>query len=423
MHLFDADQRGLEFGGRDRVTSQIVRVLDVGTYFVEASTQFRDGTGSYTLAASVDRIADGCTTVEIAVPYDSGESLSPDDCRDPYDLDDYADLYSFQLDAEAEVTIDLESNAFNAFVRLLDDRRTEIENDNDDGNGRDSRIKRTLSAGTYQIVATDYSRGRGEGSYELRVTVEWAENAYSGEVHGPCSQPREDGPYWENDDSNAKSAKRLMARVLFQITVDEDVALCTNSDYNDFRAPQPWPGAGGYDGGHSGWDVQTTNVAGSGPGQTANVPFYSLTDGKVVYVDSVEHPREETPDGAIGVYDEDEGVTVYYLHARHVYVREGQQVSVDQRLGIQGNVGLGLQNNPSDQEHVHIEVHRGAPPRGVGTRHSFAGAINATANGTGTLLQGHEQLNYLCSASASSRLRLPGPVGACPELVAEDVRP
>ena len=409
LRLVDADDRrpvdndDISYPSRN-LNSRIVRPLEPGTYYVEASTYGARATGSYALRISVD----DCKTIEIAVPYGGGKSLSPDGCHDLYDLADYADIYSFQLDVEAEVTIDLGSRAFNAFVRLLDDRGTEIEHDNDNGNGQNSRIELVLPVGAYHIVATDYSRGRGEGTYELRVAAEWAENAYSGEVHEPCEPDRHlrSSPYWKDDPLDVRSVKQLMTRVLFQIAADDDVTLCTNSDYNDFGAPRPWAGAGGYTGGHAGWDVQTTNVY---EDRTANVPFYSLTEGEVVYVDSMSL-------GAIGVYDADEDFTVYYLHARHVYVREGQRVSVDQRLGIQGDTGV------PGEEHIHIEVHRGDRTNRdeqENLRHHFGGAFNAPGRGgADTLLLWHEQLNYLCEASAGSRLRLDN--GRCPSLDATD---
>ena len=153
----------------DNLNSRISQLLGTGTYYVEASTYHSQATGAYTHGASVD-----CTAIGIAVPYGSRESLSFDDCRDPYDPEDYADIYSFELSAESRVIIDLESGAFNAFVRLLNDRGTEIESDNDDGSGEDSRIERTLPAGIYQIVATDFSRGRGRGAYQLGVVVDGA---------------------------------------------------------------------------------------------------------------------------------------------------------------------------------------------------------------------------------------------------------
>ena len=333
-----------------------------------------------TTGASAQR-AGSCPAVEIPVPYDGRGSLSPDDCRDPYDREDYADIYSFRLDAESNVTIDLDSDSFHAFVRLLNHNRDQIEKDETRRVGENVRISRTLSAGMYEIVATEYTVGRWTGAYDLRIT---ASRRFSGSVDRPCSRPKPDNQwlgglpgYPQSPDSDAvHRVKKLIARVLFQIPRNLDVLHCVNADYNDFGE------AGPYVKGHAGWDVQTTNVGGGDA--TANVPFYSLTEGRVDHID------DEL--GAIGV--DDGKNTVYYLHARHIYVYKDQQVAVGERLGIQGNAGLGF-SNPSTQEHVHIEVHRNQE-----RPHNFRGAVNAPGRGgTDSLLLWHEQLNYLCAES------------------------
>lgn len=382
--LFSADQTELGFGGRGHVTSQIVRVLDPGTYLVEASTMWRDATGSYTLTVSIDESADSCSSSSgnIPVPVSCSESLSPQDRRDRFDDEDYADIYSFRLDApQSDVFIDLESTDFHPFVRLLNDRGDQLEFDNGDKGGG-ARIVRTLSAGEYQIVATEYTDGRRTGAYELRVTA----SVRSGRpLAGPCTVvPAEkswDGGLGGNpkrpDHMDVHNVKKLIVRVLFQIPRNrQDVVDCTYADYNDFGEEGP------YRGGHAGWDVQTWNVA---AGATANVPFYSLTAGTVSYINDAL--------GAIGV--DDGKNTVYYLHARYRYVDMDQQVAVGEPLGIQGDEG-----SPG-KEHVHIEVHRSPGP------HSFSGAANAPGRGgTGTLLLWPAQLNYLCAESAVSWLRL-----------------
>ena len=355
---------------------------------------WRDATGSYTLTVSIDGSADSCSSSSgnIPVPVSCRESLSPQDRRDRFDDEDYADIYSFRLDAQSDVFIDLESTDFHPFVRLLDDRGDQIELDNGDKGGG-ARIVRTLSAGEYQIVATEYTKGRRTGAYELRVTAS-VRSGHS--LAGPCTVPAKklwdgglEGHPKSPDHLDVHDVKKLIVRVLFQIPSNQqDVVRCTYADYNDFGEEGP------YKGGHAGWDVQTWNVA---AGATANVPFYSLTAGTVSYI----NPEL----GAIGV---DDGTnTVYYLHARHMYVDKDQQVEVGDPLGIQGNVGLTFpdgtnwKTNPYRQVHVHIEIHRERPP------HNFKGAVNAPGRGgTDSLLLWHEQLNYLCTESAVSWLRL-----------------
>ena len=142
----------------------------------------------------------------------------------------------------------------------------------------------------------------------------------------------------------------------------------TFHSYNDYKDNPQWEGkVGGYIGGHSGWDVQTQNVAGAKP--PVDVPFYSLTVGKVIYVE----PTFNT----IAVHNADDKKTVLYLHAREIYVEKDDDIFVGTCLGIQGNTGIKLpaeipeaykapHANPDDYpenyaEHVHIEVIVGEP--------------------------------------------------------------
>lgn len=119
----------------------------------------------------------------------------------------------------------------------------------------------------------------------------------------------------------------------------------TYHDYNGYGCdPNNNNACDGYRGGHSGWDVQTKSVAGNA---TADEAFYSLTDGEVISVGG--------PFGRIAVYNEVSGPkTVIYLHARQIYVKEGDFVDVGDPLGIQGDI-----SRNDIGEHVHIEVKNG----------------------------------------------------------------
>lgn len=392
------DDRGadLEWDNNDgrKGAARIVRTLPKGEYQIVA-TDFNEGRGTGSYELRVTAKAYSCTPIEIEdLPDDGRASLSSSDCRDPLDLADYADIYSLQLNAQSDVFVGLASTNFIPVVHLLDDHGASLAWDNNDENEGTARIVRTLPKGDYQIVATDYSAGRGAGSYNLRVT---ASERSGDSVAGPCSDPNPNNSWHgagSRDTAAVHGVKRLITRALFLIR-GGDVVHCASADYNDFGEE---PGIGpGYEGGHAGWDVQTTNVA---FGATANVPFYSLTAGTVAYINDAL--------GAIGV--DDGKNTVYYFHARHRYVDMGQQVAVGEPLGIQGNAGLGF-SNPSTQEHVHIEVHRNQE-----RPHNFRGAVNAPGRGgTDSLLLWHEQLNYLC-AESSDRWRQLVSSGQCEPL-------
>lgn len=143
----------------------------------------------------------------------------------------------------------------------------------------------------------------------------------------------------------------------------------TGHDYNNHGCLNDW-GIPGYDGGHSGWDVQTVSVAGV---ESENEFFYSLTEGIVVKA-GADDPEPDSFN-TIAVFSSDDGskengITTLYLHARATCVYLGQKVYVGTRLGIQGNIGV--HRDPNDlnlplyndiehsyREHVHIEIRNG----------------------------------------------------------------
>ena len=84
-----------------------------------------------------------------------------------YTRGEYARYYRFALSAPAPVTIDLTSPAADTFLAL----RTDVELvavDNDGGTDTNSRIDRTLDAGTYTIEATTYL-GEVTGPFTLTL--------------------------------------------------------------------------------------------------------------------------------------------------------------------------------------------------------------------------------------------------------------
>ena len=115
---------------------------------------------------------------------------------------------------------------------------------------------------------------------------------------------------------------------------------------------------GGYAGGHSGWDAQTLSVVGNRP--TRNEPFYSLTNGEVIFVGSESGSTAGDRLRLIAVWtgDASSGHITRYLHARSVCadIQVGDAVVIGQQLGIQGNSGVPGAVNEWDAEHVHVEM-------------------------------------------------------------------
>ena len=68
------------------------------------------------------------------------------------------------------ITIDLTSDAFDAYLQLLDGSNTRLAEDDDSGGNLNARISFTIpSTGQYQIVVNNYGSSRRAGLYTLWV--------------------------------------------------------------------------------------------------------------------------------------------------------------------------------------------------------------------------------------------------------------
>lgn len=146
-----------------------------------------------------------------------------------------------------------------------------------------------------------------------------------------------------------KDSLRKMAANLFHISdpLLDHSSHGANYNYNDWQV-DPVQGCKGYDGGHSGIDMQTKDVEGE---LTADRDFFAVLPGEVI---AAGNDRFNT----VAVYNQKKNITVLYLHARKLHVKEGDQVNPVDRLGVQGNAGLGYEK-PTTAEHVHVEVREG----------------------------------------------------------------
>jgi hypothetical protein len=131
------------------------------------------------------------------------------------------------------------------------------------------------------------------------------------------------------------SERALIASKLFNIPASN-----MNYDYNPWGTP--WAAKAGkcqgYDGGHSGLDIQTTD-------KSTNRAFYALANGKVTSTGGTYN--------TISVYDSANNRTVLYLHASKINVSNNKQVNAGDLLGYQGDKGA------TGAFHVHVEVRSG----------------------------------------------------------------
>ena len=95
-------------------------------------------------------------------------TLDADDCLQPGGA--FQESWELVLANDTTARIDLESDAFDAFLVLKDSDGTILATNDDGGSGLNSRIDRALTAGTYEIVASSFTAGQ-TGTYQLTVDV------------------------------------------------------------------------------------------------------------------------------------------------------------------------------------------------------------------------------------------------------------
>ena len=172
--------------------SRIVETLAAGDYTIEATTYNAGRTGTFTLALNSTLVSDTDppdppdpdptpTTPACVAPLPDDMTVVGNwntDCTSVVSApsgsgDRYARFYTFTLDAESDVTIDLSSDE-DTFLYLRTGTSTDgspiHENDDRATGDYDSRIAESLGAGTYTIEATTYAAGT-TGSFTLTVTT------------------------------------------------------------------------------------------------------------------------------------------------------------------------------------------------------------------------------------------------------------
>ena len=94
---------------------------------------------------------------------DDGSNVLPVDSS-------YFDVYSFEGQAGQEISIDMISSEFNAYLILLTPEGLNLEQDNDSGGASNARVTVQLpDDGTYLILANSFESGE-TGSYQLQIT-------------------------------------------------------------------------------------------------------------------------------------------------------------------------------------------------------------------------------------------------------------
>ena len=159
--------------------------LEAGNYTITASTYSRQRTGSFQVRVQASepvvctqRLGSGTINSAALVLGPQSGTWEPS-CVLPSGQRTgsgtyYAKHYTFTLDADAYITIDLTSDDQDTYLFLLSGHNpdgTEMHHDDDSGTGRNSKLTDiNLTAGDYTITATTYARQR-TGNFEIRAST------------------------------------------------------------------------------------------------------------------------------------------------------------------------------------------------------------------------------------------------------------
>ncbi len=173
----------IERGGVN-LNSHISETLPAGTYTIEATTYDEEQTGSFTLTISgllgtttdpdPDPDPDACAVTAITADDSPVTGAWITDCQSQVPDRGYARYYSFTLDQQSQVTIDLQSTV-DPFLYLRRGTATSgaalHENDDVDqpGGNYNSQISQTLAAATYTIEAATFDDDE-TGAFTLTIS-------------------------------------------------------------------------------------------------------------------------------------------------------------------------------------------------------------------------------------------------------------
>lgn len=181
-------------------------------------------------------------------------------------------------------------------------------------------------------------------SHDLDIKAHWIRIDNQGGLFNKprfaesLDQPIDGCPTWkggtpENISGHNESARQEIVRILFGFKNLNDAKDCAKYAYHDYGSNLF------HKNGHAGWDAKTTNA------NSKNIPFYSLTNGRVVDPPTFSDDSSPNP-----IAVDDGSKIILYYHASHRYVKFNDTVHIGQPIGVQGCVGL------CSGAHVHIEV-------------------------------------------------------------------
>ena len=267
--LRGADANGTVVTDNDDVVSgntnsRITETLAAGTYTIEATTYGEGVTGDFTLSivpsgtTAPPPATDGCFQSLGALTAAVTRSASwTGDCASTHRSGHYARFYSFTLNRQTEVEINLTS-AQDTYLYLLRgaDASGAVVTDNDDlvSGNTNSRITEILAAGTYTIEATTYGEGV-TGDFTLSIAAAGATAPptppvdaceYVLTVASPGSPPGGGVPgQWTGDCASTNQPGSYARYYTFTLDAASDVTITLESSVDTFLYLLEGAGTGG----------------------------------------------------------------------------------------------------------------------------------------------------------------------------------
>lgn len=153
---------------------QVIRASVGGQYLITVSSWATGETYTLSVTEGVEPAAawPGVTTTPIMDDVPVSGTITSDDAIHP-DRGTGMDVYPLEVEGNVLVEVTMNSDAFDTYLEIRD-ADGDVVASNDDYNGLNSYLRTPLTAGSWQIVATQYAGGEGE--YSLVVSrVEGAE--------------------------------------------------------------------------------------------------------------------------------------------------------------------------------------------------------------------------------------------------------
>ena len=150
----------------------IVQFLPAGTYQLAVRDAAASAGGPYALALYValgPRPPFCSPRGSVAVGGSVTGNINSAGCQ--YGDNTLADVYRVDLLYDTTIDLRLNSDAFDAYLVLLDMKGNVLAHDDDSGGDTNARIGKMLSAGTYYVVAKPFSDYFSQGDYTLSLTA------------------------------------------------------------------------------------------------------------------------------------------------------------------------------------------------------------------------------------------------------------